>query len=84
MGLSLLDESCEGLVELGHTQLGLGRIAGLQGLLERSTQDRLQCLGVGSAVDPCVVPLVGVFDLWRHDVSFLGLLPRLWGVGWVL
>ena len=84
MGLSLLDESCEGLVELSHTQLGLGGIAGLEGLLEGAAEDRLQCLGVGSAVDPGVVPLVGVFDLWRHDVSFLGQLPRLWGVGWVL
>jgi len=30
------------------------------------------------------VPLVGVFDLWRHDVSFLGQLPRLCVEGEIL
>ena len=76
MGLSLLDEGCEGLIELSHTQLGLGGIAGLEGLLERSTQDGLQCLGVGSAVDPGVVPLVGILYLCGHfGVSYRGNRP---------
>jgi hypothetical protein len=35
----------------------------------------LQVFGIGSAVDPRVVPLVGVFDLCRHDVSFWGNCP---------
>ena len=75
MGLSLLDDGCEGLVQLSHTGLGLGGIPCLEGLLEGSAKDGLQSLGVGSAVNPGVVGLVGVLNLWRHDVSFLGQLP---------
>ena len=84
MGLSLLDESCKGLVELSHTQLGLTGIHCLEGLLERSAEERLQGFGVDPAVDQGIVPLVGVFDLWRHDVSFLGQLPRLCVEGEIL
>jgi len=63
MGLSLLDDGCEGLVQLSHTQLGLTGIPSLEGLLEGSAQGLLQGLGVGPAVDPSVVGLVGVLDL---------------------
>jgi hypothetical protein len=75
MGLSLLDDGCEGLVQLSNTRFGLGGIACLERLLEGSAKDGLQSLGVGSAVNPGVVGLVGVLNLWRHDVSFLGQLP---------
>ena len=63
MGLSLLDDGCEGLVQLSNTRFGLGGIACLEGLLEGSAQGLLQCLGVGPAVDSGVVGLVGVLDL---------------------
>ena len=63
MGLSLLDDCCEGLVQFSHTGLGLGGIPCLEGLLEGSAQEGLQCLGVGPAVDPSVVGLVGVLNL---------------------
>ena len=63
MGLSLLDDCCEGLIELSHTGLGLGGIAGLEGLLEGAAQEGLQGFGVGPAVDPGVVGLVGVLNL---------------------
>ena len=79
MGLSLLDEGCEGLVQLSHTGLGLGGIPCLERLLEGSAQEGLQWLGVDPAVDPGVVLFVGVFDAYRHDVSFLGQLPWLCG-----
>jgi hypothetical protein len=36
MGLSLLDDGCEGLIELSNTRFGLGGIACLEGLLEGS------------------------------------------------
>ena len=75
MGLSLLDDGCEGLVQLSNPGLGLGGISCLEGLLEGSAQGLLQSLGVGPAVDPGVVLLVGVLDLWRHDVSFGGNCP---------
>jgi hypothetical protein len=75
MGLSLLDDGCEGLVQLSHTQLGLTGIPCLEGLLEGEAKDGLQGLGVGPAVDPGVVGLVGVLNLRGHDVSFLGQLP---------
>ena len=42
MGLSLLDDGCEGLVQLSHTGLGLGGIPRLEGLLEGSAKDGLQ------------------------------------------
>ena len=51
MGLSLLDDGCEGLVQLSNTRFGLGGIACLEGLLEGSAQGLLQSLGVGPAVD---------------------------------
>ena len=63
MGLSLLDDGCEGLVQLSHTALGLRGIPCLEGLLEGRAQEGLQCLGVGPAVDPGVVGLVGVLNL---------------------
>ena len=62
MGLSLLDDGCEGLVQLSHTGLGLSGIPCLEGLLEGRAQDWLQCLGVGPAVNPGVVGLVGVLN----------------------
>ena len=58
-----------------HTQLGLTGIPCLEGLLEGGAQEWLQCLGVGPAVDPSVVGIVGVLNLGGHDVSFLGRLP---------
>ena len=69
MGLSLLDDGCEGLVQLSHTGLCLSGIPCLEGLLEGRAQYWLQCLGVDPAVNPGVVLLVGVFDAYRHDVS---------------
>ncbi|MDB4212221.1 hypothetical protein N9769_07700 [Ascidiaceihabitans sp.] len=63
MGLSLLDDGCEGLVQLSHTGLGLTGIPCLEGLLEGSAQERLQGLGVDPAVDPSVVGFVGVLNL---------------------
>ena len=42
-----------------HTGLGLGGIACLEG----GAQEGLQSLGVGPAVDPGVVGLVGVLNL---------------------
>ena len=63
MGLSLLDDGCEGLVQLSHTQLGLTGIPCLEGLLEGRAQEGLQGFGVGPAVDPSVVGLVGVLNL---------------------
>jgi hypothetical protein len=36
----------------------------------------LQSLGIGSAIDPGVMPFVGVFYVCRHNVSLLGQLPR--------
>jgi hypothetical protein len=38
--------------------------------------DGLQGLGLGSAIDPGVMPLIGVFYVCRHTVSLLGQLPR--------
>ena len=46
-----------------HTQLGLTGIPCLEGLLEGEAKDGLQGLGVGPAVDPSVVGLVGVLNL---------------------
>ena len=43
--------------------LGLGGIPCLEGLLEGGAQEGLQGLGVGPAVDPGVVGLVGVLNL---------------------
>jgi len=63
MGLSLLDDGCEGLVQFSDTQLGLTGIPCLEGLLEGSAQERLQGFGVDPAVDPGVVGLVGVLNL---------------------
>ncbi|MDB2397437.1 hypothetical protein N9W03_06625 [Planktomarina temperata] len=41
MGLSLLDDGCEGLVQLSDTQLGLTGIPCLEGLLEGGAQEWL-------------------------------------------
>ncbi|MDC1059429.1 hypothetical protein OAQ28_07375 [Planktomarina temperata] len=41
MGLSLLDDGCEGLVQLSHTQFGLTGIPCLEGLLEGGAQEGL-------------------------------------------
>jgi len=78
MGLSLLYDGCEGLVQLSHTGLGLSGIPCLEGLLEGSAQEGLQCLGVDPAVDPGVVLFVGVFDAYRHDVSLGAIAPVVW------
>ncbi len=51
------------VVQLSHTGLGLGGIPCLEGLLEGRAQEGLQRLGVGPAVDPSVVGLVGVLNL---------------------
>ena len=75
MGLSLLDDGCEGLVQLSHTGLGLGGIPCLERLLEGRAQEVLQGLGVDPAVNPSVVLLVGVFDAYRHDVSLGAIAP---------
>ena len=53
----------------------------LRDCLRAVPKEGLQGLGVGPAVDPGVVGLVGVLNLWRHDVSFLGQLP--WLCVWV-
>jgi hypothetical protein len=50
-------------------------ICGLQGLLQGRTKKGLQMLGIGPAKDPGVMPLLGIFYLCRHDVSFLGNCP---------
>ncbi|MDA8818125.1 hypothetical protein N9N27_04985 [Planktomarina sp.] len=78
MGLSLLDDGCEGLVQLSHTGLGLSGIPCLEGLLEGSAQERLQGLGIDPAVNPGVVLFVGVFDAYRHDVSLGAIAPVVW------
>ena len=59
IGLSLLDEGCEGLVQLSHADFRFAGIRGFEGLLEGRAKGLLQVFGIGSAVDPRVVPLLG-------------------------
>jgi hypothetical protein len=78
MGLCLLYDGLIGLVQLCHSGLGCGGICGLQGLLEASAQDLLQMFGIGPAIDPGVMPTIGILYLCGHDdVSYWGNCPGL-------
>jgi len=56
----LLDDVYECLVQLSHSGLGCGGICGLEGLLQGRPKKGLQMLGIGPAIDPGVMPLVGI------------------------
>ncbi|XNK63261.1 hypothetical protein OLX08_07510 [Nereida ignava] len=75
MGLSLLDDGVEGCVQLCDPCFGLGGICCLEGLLKGRSQEGLEGLGVGPAVNPGIMPFVGVLYLCRHDVSYWGNRP---------
>jgi len=55
------------LVQLCHSGFGCGGICGLEGLLEARAQELLQMFGIGPAIDPGIMPLVGILYLCRHD-----------------
>jgi hypothetical protein len=76
MGGGLFDDVGIGEIELGHPGTGCPGISGLEGALQGGPEEGLEVFGKGPAVEPCVVPEIGVLDVCGHKVSFPGQLPR--------
>ena len=71
----LLYDVCECLVQLCHSGFCCFGICGLQGLLQGRSKKGLQMMGIGPAIDPGVMPFVGILYLCRHNVSYWGNCP---------